>query len=83
MKEQFAVNFFGSKSQPNGPENEWRNGESVERSLAVMATWMDKRELREIINGKKLSHCFPGIKEFNSRHSLHDPCQGWMVKTGL
>lgn len=67
-KEQFAVNFFGSKSQPNGPENEWRNGESAERSFAVMAAWMDERELREIINCKKLAHRFPGITAFNGRH---------------
>ena len=68
-KEQFAVNVFGSKSQPNGPENEWRNGESAERSFAVMAAWMDERELREIINCKKLARCFPGITAFNGRHS--------------
>lgn len=43
-KEQFAVNSFGSKSQPNGSEHEWRNGESAERSFAVMAARMDERE---------------------------------------
>lgn len=67
-KEQFAVNFFGSKSQPNVPVNEWSNGESAERSFAVMAAWMGERELREIINCKKFSRCFPGITAFTNRH---------------
>lgn len=49
-KEQFSVNFSGSKSQPNVPASERSNGESAERSFAAMAAWMDERELREIIN---------------------------------
>lgn len=68
-KEQFAVNFFGSKWQPNGPENERRDGESAERSFAVMAPWMDGREMCEIINCKTPAHRFPGITAF--RTDLH------------
>lgn len=67
-KEQFAVNVCGSKSQPNGWENEWCNGESAERSFAVMTVRMDERELREIINCKDPAHHFPGITAFNSRY---------------
>lgn len=70
-KGQFALNVFGTKSQPNVPENEWSNGESAERSVAVMATWMG-----EIINCRaQFAHCFPGIPAVTSRHCGSGPSQ--------
>lgn len=41
VEEQFSVNFFGSKSQPNVAVSEWGDGESAERSFTAMAAWMD------------------------------------------
>ena len=50
-----------------------RDGESAERSFALMAAWTDETgELREIINCTKLAHCFPGITALNGRHCCHD-----------
>ena len=72
-KEQFAVNSFGSKSQPNGAVDEcarWWKCWEILRSDGCMDGW--DGELREIINCTELAHCFPGITALNGRHCCHD-----------
>lgn len=73
VEEQFSVNFFGSKSQPNVPVSEWGDGESAERSFTAMAAWMDGWEGAAWDNKllkkklKKVARCFPGITTYGSR----------------
>lgn len=71
-KEQFSVNFFGSKSQPNVPVSECSDGESAERSFTAMAAWMDGWEgaagdNKRLKKMRKVARCFPGITTDGSR----------------